>query len=118
MTSASGGDSFTFNNVTTNGPAAFGTGATAISGAPSAEWIAQLHRILADFNRQWPQSPAAAEPVQAARVQEALTGVNQELQRSPVDKEALRDRLGRFSAVVATLAGLAGIADRIREWMS
>lgn len=117
MTTANG-DSFVFHNVTTNGPAAFGTGATAISGAPSHAWLVELHRILADFDRQWPQSPAAADPAQVERVQEALTGVTEQLGREPVDRAALKDRLTRFSAVVATVAGLTGIADRIRDWMS
>jgi hypothetical protein len=118
MTSSSGGDSFMFNNVTTNGPAAFGTGATAISGAPSAQWLAELQHILGDFHAQWPQTRQAAEPTQVQRVQEALTGVNEQLERQPVDRAALKDRLTRFSAVVATVAGLAGIADRIRDWSS
>ncbi|MFG2041457.1 hypothetical protein [Dactylosporangium sp. NPDC048998] len=118
MTSASGGDSFTFNNVVTNGPAAFGAGATAISGAPSAQWLVELHSILGDFHRQWPATAATAEPAQVARVQEALTAVDEQLQRAPVDRAALKDRLSRFSAVVATVAGLAAVADRIRDWIS
>lgn len=116
MTSSSGGDAFTFHNVTTNGPAAFGTGATAISGAPSAQWLADLQRILGDFHAQWPQSQPLAEPRQVEQVREALTSVNEQLERRPVDRAALKDRLTRFSAVVATVAGLAGIADRIRDW--
>ncbi|MER7003600.1 hypothetical protein ABT297_11230 [Dactylosporangium sp. NPDC000555] len=118
MNSANGGDSFTFDNVVTNGPAAFGTGATAISGAPSAPWLAELHYILGDFHRQWPATAATAEPAQVVRVQEALTEVDEQLRRTPVDRAALKDRLSRFSAVVATVGGLAGIADRIRDWMS
>jgi hypothetical protein len=111
-------DTFTFHNVTTNGPAAFGTGATAISGAPSAQWLAELQHILGDFHRQWPQSQQHAEPAQVERVEEALASVTEQLERQSVDRAVLKDRLTRFSVVVATVAGLAGIADRIRDWVN
>jgi hypothetical protein len=117
MISTGGGDSFTFNNVTTHGPAAFGPGATAFSTGPGPHWLAEVHHILGDLRREWPQAQATADPAQVSRVQEALTGVEEQLRRPEVDRAALKDRLTRLSAVVATVAGLAGIADRIRDWM-
>jgi hypothetical protein len=112
-------DSFDFHGpVTTNGPAAFGTGAQAWSGPEDTAWRGQLVTTLAQLRDDYEHSKPTMEPATVDSIQVALGGTTDALRARPFDRAAALLWAKRLAAVASTVGALAAAAEKIRELTS
>lgn len=112
-------DSFAFHgDVTTNGPAAFGTGAQAWSGPEETAWRGQLAATLAQLRNDYEHSKPTMAPATVDSVQVALGGTTEALRASPFDRAAALAWAKRLAAVASTVGALAAAAEKIRQLTS
>ncbi len=110
-------DSFSFHgDITMNGPGAFGTHATAITGAATSTWHQQLLSQLP--SSLWPSRvESRAETSRGRGNPQRASGGTGSLRRELIDRDAVAPKMNRLIAAGLPVKELADAAGRIKDLM-